>query len=392
MWHLNPATAETADGDPAERFPLQVTVLKVASVSFAALARPVPGAPWELPSVPGLPLSPGPVQLHTGTHQLVPATLKQEVPGPLGVPGQVVSLSPVVQLPWPMQLPPCPSAYGWGQQVVTGALLPHQPRAVVQGEPLYPTGSGVLCVHHRPALAGRTTMEPRVVTTPAPRKPVDLREEGPATSTEAIPEQAEDTTSHHLLAQPETPAGEDTIGDAPNSPTLSALLDDLFEYLAESGCPGERVEVPQEDSDDTTLAANAPSLTAEDLDELLEFCECLLEEDCPQEPAVEAQQRDSEDAVPVPSILTPSLSPRGDPRAPSPRRAQPGEEKTQKQPQVALNHVQLPPGVTSTQVEPRTREVAAARPRARRQPAASPRKKGPSRRSTSRPRKRRRQR
>ncbi|XP_064518259.1 mucin-2-like [Pseudopipra pipra] len=375
----------------AERFPLQVTVLKVASVSFAALARPALGAPWELPCVPGLPLYSGPVQLHTSTHQLVPATVRQEVPGPLGAPGQVLSLSPVVQLPWPVQLPPCPSAYGWGQQLVTGAFLPHQPRAVVQGEPLYPMGSGVLCVHHRPALAGRTTMEPEVVTTPGPRKPTDLPEEGPATSTEAIPEQAEDITHHHLLTQPETPAGEDTIVNAPNSPTLSDLLDDLFEYLADSGCPGEQVEVAQEDSEDTTLAANAPSLTAEDLDELLEFCECLLEDDCPKKPAMEAQQRNSEDAVPTTPNLTPSLSPLSDPRPPLPRMAQLGEETMQKQPQVAKNHLQLPPGITTIQVDPKTGEVEAARPRARRQPAP-PRNKGPPRRATSRPRKRRRQR
>ncbi|XP_032551288.1 proteoglycan 4-like [Chiroxiphia lanceolata] len=374
----------------AERFPLQVTVLKVASVSFAALARPALGAPWELPSIPGLPLYSGPVQLHTSTHQLVPATVRQEVPGPLGAPGQVVSLSPVVHFPWPVQLPPCP-AYGWGQQLVTGVLLPHQPRAVVQGEPLYPTGSGVLCAHHQPALAGRTTMEPKVVTTPAPRKPTDLPEEGPATSTEAIPEQAGDTTNHHLLAQPETPAGEDTIVNAPNSPTLSDLLDDLFEYLADSGCPEEQVEVAQEDSDDTTLAANAPSLTAEDLDELLEFCECLLEDDCPKEPAMEAQQRNSEDAVLTTPNLTSSLSPLRDPRPPLPRMAQLGEETMQKQPQVVKNHLQLPPGITTIQVDPKTREVAAARPRARRQPAP-PRNKGPSPRATSRPRKRRRQR
>ncbi|XP_027548885.1 uncharacterized protein LOC113972231 isoform X2 [Neopelma chrysocephalum] len=247
--------------------------------------------------------------------------------------------------------------------------------------------------HLNPATAKTADGDPAVVTTPAPRNSTDLPEEGPATSTEVIPEQAEDTTNHHLLTQPETPAGEDTIVNAPNSPTLSELLDDLFELLADSGCPEGQVEVAQEDSEDTALVANAPSLTAEDLDELLEFCECLLEDDCPKEPAMEAQQRNSEDAVPTIPNLTPSLSPLSDPRPPSPRVAQLGEETMQKQPQVVTNHLQLPPGITTTQVDPKTREVAAARPRVRRQPAP-PRNKGPSRRatSTSRPRKRRRQR
>lgn len=144
---------------PTERFPLHVTVVKVPGVSFPAL-----GAAWELPSVPRLPLSSGPVQLHTGPHQLVPVTARQGVPGTLG---QVVPLPPVVHLPQLVQLPLgaalCPPAYGWVQQVVMGTLLPHQTRAVVQEEPLYPIGSSVFHIHHQPALAlpaGTTMMEP----------------------------------------------------------------------------------------------------------------------------------------------------------------------------------------------------------------------------------------
>lgn len=145
---------------PTERFPLQVTLVKVPGVSFPSL-----GAAWELPSVPRLSLSSGPVQLQTGSHQLVPVTTtRQGVPGTLG---QVVHLPSVVHLPQLVQLPlgaaVCPPAYGWVQQVVMGTLLPSQPRAVVQEETLYPLGSSVFHIHHQPALAlpaGTTTMEP----------------------------------------------------------------------------------------------------------------------------------------------------------------------------------------------------------------------------------------
>lgn len=138
---------------PTERFPLHVTVVKVPGVSFPAL-----GAAWELPSIPRLPLSSGPVELHTGSHQLVPVTTRQGVPGTLG---QVVHLPQLVQMPLGAAL--CPPAYGWVQQVVMGTLLPHQPRAVVQEEALYPIGSSVFHIHQQPALAlldDTTTMEP----------------------------------------------------------------------------------------------------------------------------------------------------------------------------------------------------------------------------------------
>lgn len=130
-----------------------MTVVKVPGVSFPAL-----GAAWELPSIPRLPLSSGPVELHTGSHQLVPVTTRQGVPGTLG---QVVHLPQLVQMPLGAAL--CPPAYGWVQQVVMGTLLPHQPRAVVQEEALYPIGSSVFHIHQQPALAlldDTTTMEP----------------------------------------------------------------------------------------------------------------------------------------------------------------------------------------------------------------------------------------
>lgn len=133
-------------------------MVKVPGVSFPPL-----GAAWELPSVPRLPLSPGPVQLHSGSHQLVPVTTRQGVPGTLE---QVVHLPSVVHLPQLVQLPLgaalCPPAYGWVQQVVMGTLLPQQPRAVLQEEALYPMGSGVFHIQE-PALAlpaGTATMEP----------------------------------------------------------------------------------------------------------------------------------------------------------------------------------------------------------------------------------------
>ncbi|KAJ7410346.1 hypothetical protein WISP_109108 [Willisornis vidua] len=368
-----------------KRFPLQVPVLKVPRVRFSTLAMLSPRATWELPSVLVLPPSSGPVQLYTCTNQLAPNTIRQGVPRPLEALGQVVSLSPVMQLPWLVQLSPeiapCPFAYGWPQQVVMGMLPPHQPRDVVQGESLYPTGSGALSVHHQLALPGVTMMKPEaVVTTLDPRKPMDLPKEGPTTITEAIPEQAEDTTNQHLLIHPETPetmAGEDTIPGAPNSLTFTDLMDSLFEWLTDGDCPKEQVVAAQEDSEDTILAANVPSLMAEDLDELLEFCDSLLEDDCPRKPAVEAQQRNSKDATPTSPSLTLCIN------SPADCLPQPVEE-------VAMQR-QLLLGNATIQADPKTRKLGVARPSAGRQ-TACPRVKRHPRRSTSWPAKRRRRR
>lgn len=77
------------------------------------------------------------------------ATIWQGVPGPLGAPGQLVQLLSCVQLPT-VGAAPCLPAYGWGQQVVMGMLVPNQPVgwALVRGEPLHPT---VSCPLHVPA-------------------------------------------------------------------------------------------------------------------------------------------------------------------------------------------------------------------------------------------------
>ncbi|XP_016154709.1 PREDICTED: uncharacterized protein LOC101817807 isoform X3 [Ficedula albicollis] len=352
----------------AERFPLQVTVVKVPGVSFPAL-----GAAWELPSVPRLPLSSGPVQLHTGSHQLVPVTTRRGAPGTLG---QVVHLPQLVQMPLGAAL--CTPAYGWVQQVVMGTLLPHQPRAVVQEEALYPVGSSVFHIHHQPALAllaDTTTMEPEVVTT-------DLPEEGPAATTEATPEQAGDSTNTHVFAWPDTTVSEDTTLDSPNSSTLDALLEELSEYLEDSGCLDKQAELAQQgDNEDTILAANVPSLMAEDLDEFLEFCECLLEDDHPKKPVVEAQQRNSQDAMPAILNLTASTSSPTASRPHSPHTAEMEEEALQRQ----------PPGVITIRVRPKTRELAAARPRTLCQPAPA-RAKRPSRRTMAQPARKRRRR
>ncbi|KAK4806428.1 hypothetical protein QYF61_003185 [Mycteria americana] len=128
--------------------------LEVPRVSFTILAMPPPVTACVLPSVLGLPVSSEPAQLLPITYQLGQASVWQGVPGPLGAPGQLVQLPCGVQL---SHVPaPCPPAYGWGQQVVTGTLVPHQLMglglwAMVQGEPLYPTGS---CPLHVPARPG----------------------------------------------------------------------------------------------------------------------------------------------------------------------------------------------------------------------------------------------
>ena len=165
---------------PTERFPLQLPMAsQVPAVTCTLPAMPPPVSACVLPSVPGLPLSSQPAQLHPITGQLVQASVWHGVPGPLGPSGQLVQLPRGVQLPSLVQLPagvqpprwvqlphvpaPSPPAYGWGQHVVMGTLLSHQPRglgpaAVVQGETLDPTGSSPL---HLPARPGP----------PPPRRP-----------------------------------------------------------------------------------------------------------------------------------------------------------------------------------------------------------------------------
>ena len=77
----------------------------------------------------------------------------------LGAPRQVVQFLCRVQLHFGVLLccvlGPCTSAYGWGQQLVLGTLVPHQLMglglgAVVQWESLCLTGSGLLHVPAHP--------------------------------------------------------------------------------------------------------------------------------------------------------------------------------------------------------------------------------------------------
>lgn len=210
----------------------------------------------------------------------------------------------------------------------------------------------------------------------------DLPGEGLAATTEAIPEQAGDTINAHLFAWPDTTVSEDTALDSPNSSTLDALLEELSEYLEDSGCLDKQEELAQQgDNEDTILDANIPSLMAEDFDEFLEFCECLLEDDHPKNPAEEVQQRNSQDAIPAIPNLTPSASLPAASRPHSPHTAQMEEEAAQRQ----------PPGIITIHVHPKTQELAAARPRAPRQPAP-PRAKRPSHRTMAQPARKRRRR
>lgn len=204
----------------------------------------------------------------------------------------------------------------------------------------------------------------------------DLPGEGLAATTEAIPEQAGDSINSHLFAWPDTTVGEDTALDSPNSSTLDALLEELSEYLEDSGCLNKQEELAQQgDNEDTILDANVPSLTAEDFDELLEFCECLLEDDHPKNPVEEVQQRNSQDAIPAIPNMTPSASLPAASRPHSPHTAQMEEEAAQRQ----------PPGIITIHVQPETQEQAAARPRA-------PRAKRPSHRTMAQPARKRRRR
>lgn len=211
----------------------------------------------------------------------------------------------------------------------------------------------------------------------------DLPEEGLAATAEAIPEQAGDSIDTHLFGWPDTTLSEDTALDSPNSSTLDALLEELSEYLEDSGCLDKQVEelAQQGDNEDTILDANVPSLMAEDFDEFLEFCECLLEDDHPNNPVVEAQQRNSQDAIPAIPNLTPSASLPPAPQPHPPCMAQMEEEAVQRQ----------APGIITIHVHPKTQELAATRPRALRQPAP-PRAKRPPHRPPAQPARKRRRR
>ncbi|XP_074694493.1 uncharacterized protein LOC141929211 [Strix aluco] len=290
-----------------------------------------------LRSVPGLPAASEPAQLPPITYQLPQASVWQGGPGPMGAPGQLVQLHPGMWLPPMVQLPPgvqfcsmaapCPPAHGWGQQVVGRTLVPPQPMglgpgAVVQEEPLYPTGSCLLHVParpsppspchpaaqrwvqgppllhntpgsaqklpeasnmeavavedsvpaasaHQPALApltGRATIKPKAAVTAlaAPGKPADLPEQGLDAFAEAFREEAEDTTAQQILAWLNTVDGEDTIPDVLDSPSVTAFLQqlpDVSAYVAEGSSPKEQaVAARLGDSEDAV--SDVPELTA----------------------------------------------------------------------------------------------------------------------------------
>lgn len=86
-----------------------------------------------------------------------------------------------------------------------GMLVPHQPMglgpwAMVQGEPLYPTGFCVL---------------------------PDLPEQGPDAFANAFPQQAGDTNINDIFAWLNTVDCMDTVPDVPNSPSLTAFVHEL---------------------------------------------------------------------------------------------------------------------------------------------------------------------
>ena len=124
-----------------------------------------------------------------------------------------------------------------------------------------------------------------VMTNPAaPGKPADLPEQGPAAFAEAFAETAEDTTVNHMLTWLDTADGEDTVSNAPGSPSLTAFLHelpDLSEYVAEGGGPKERAVVAGlGDSDDTI--PDVPDMTAF-LNELPDLSEYVVKGSCPKE-------------------------------------------------------------------------------------------------------------
>ncbi|XP_071660872.1 uncharacterized protein [Patagioenas fasciata] len=239
---------------------------------------------------------------------------------------QPMQLSHGVQLPFVPA--PCPPYYTWGQQVITGTLVPNQPMgleplAMVQGQPLYPTGSYQLPVpacpgspprHDRAAQwvqgppvprtlpssaqepgeasnkdrvaieenipaasphqsplapsACTTTMEPTApVPTPAAlERLVDQPKQEPEKASVKAAEQVEDTTINDLLTWLDTLEHEDAVPDVPDSPGLTTFLSelpDLSEYVAEGGCAKQRVvAVGLGDSEDAIPdVPDTPNLT-----------------------------------------------------------------------------------------------------------------------------------
>ncbi|XP_042653253.1 proline-rich protein 36-like [Tyto alba] len=274
----------------------------------------------------------------------------------LSVPGLPVSSQPAQLHPVTSQLPQ--------------ASVCAQKSAEASNKDVVATEDSVPAVTpHPPALAlptsGTTTQPKAVVTTPAPPgKHTDLPEQGPAAFAEAVPEQAEDTT-----AWLHTEDSEDTVPDGPDSPSLAAFLrelPDLSDHVAEGSCPKEQTAVaglggsedtgpddpglaaflselpdlsdlassaflnelpdlsmymvdgdgPRDqavvaqpgDSTDNRLTTDVPRLTAEVPDELPHLSEYVGGGSCPKERAVVAGLGDGEDTVPSVPNLTTSLN------------------------------------------------------------------------------------
>ncbi|KAK4806427.1 hypothetical protein QYF61_020576 [Mycteria americana] len=151
----------------------------------------------------------------------------------------------------------------------------------------------------------------------APGKPADLPEQGPAAFAEAFAETAEDTTVNHMLTWLDTADGEDTVSDAPGSPSLTAFLHELpdllsmwqrlaaprnlSEYVVEGSGPKERVVVAGLGDSEGTIPGvldfpNSLASTAF-LNELHNVSEYAADGDCPQDQAVVARLGDSEDTI-----------------------------------------------------------------------------------------------
>ncbi|XP_052635698.1 uncharacterized protein LOC128138488 [Harpia harpyja] len=184
---------------------------------------------------------------------------------------------------------PSPTAYGWGQQLVTGMLVPHQPMGlgpgtVVQGEPPYPTGSSVLHVPARPA-----TPPPHGPTLGAgpPCAPHPARQ-----CPEAIRDLQQGRGGHRgqrpcCQPPPPCPASNDQQNhDNAQSLASTAFLNDFHnfsQYVEDGGCPQDKAVVARlQDSEDTILIASVPNLTKQVLDELPDLSEYVAEGSCPK--------------------------------------------------------------------------------------------------------------
>ncbi|KAK4806601.1 hypothetical protein QYF61_013856 [Mycteria americana] len=341
--------------------------MEVPSVSFTIPAMPAQVTACVLPSVPGLTVSSEPAQLHPITYQLGQASVWQGVPGPLGTPGQLVQLSCGVQLPAMVQLPPMVQlpqvpAYSGGQQVVMGTLVPNQPMglgpwAMVQGEPLYPTGSCSLQVPAQPGPpppcrppAQHWVQGPPVLHTP-PSSAQNLSEASNKDGV-AIEDSISATSPHQTALAPITgrtttkPKGEfwgyqspQVDGQAEDSlhcPWVGLTLFAFSAAVTNPAAPGEPADLPKqgpatfaeafaEQAEDTTLnhklawlnttdgedtipdVPDSPSLTAF-LHELPDLSEYVAEGGSTKERAAVVGLGNSENTVPDDPDMTAFLN------------------------------------------------------------------------------------